>query len=103
MFAVGLVDESDSAAVRTGSDDLEQLAELTGGGVDYVASMHDVDSIVLDIAHRIRSQYTIAYTPANQALDGSYRTVRVKVSRPGGLTVRTRPGYWASAVPSVIP
>ena len=103
IFAVSLVRESDSAAVRTDGDELEHLTELTGGGVDHVASMHDIERVVLDIAHQIRSQYTIAYMPANQALDGSYRTVRVQVSRPGGLTARTRPGYWASAVPSVIP
>ena len=78
---------------------LEHLTELTGGGGDYVTSIHDIEGVALDIAHKIRSQYTIAYTPANQALDGSFRAVRVKVTRPGGLTARTRPGYSATGFP----
>jgi len=35
---------------------------------------------VLTIAHDIRAQYTLAYTPTNQALDGTYRNVRVKMT-----------------------
>ena len=99
IFAVSLVSESDSAATRKAGDELEHLTELTGGGVHYVTSLHDIEGVVLDIAHKIRSQYTMAYTPANQALDGSFRAVRVKVARPGGLTARTRPGYWATPSP----
>jgi hypothetical protein len=49
---------------------------------------------VLTIAHGIRAQYTLAYTPANQALDGTYRNVRVKMR--GALRARTRPGYRAT-------
>jgi hypothetical protein len=61
--------------------------------------MSDVERAILEIAHQMRNEYTIAYTPANQALDGSYRAVRVKVMRPGGLNARTRPGYWATPGP----
>jgi len=49
---------------------------------------------VLTIAHDIRAQYTLAYTPTNQALDGTYRNVRVNVI--GALRARTRPGYRAT-------
>lgn len=101
IFAVGLVHERPSAEVRRRDDELEHLTELTGGGMHHVASMSEVNSVVLQIAHQIRNEYTIAYTPANQALDGSYRAVRVKVTRPGGLIARTRPGYWATPLPSV--
>ena len=99
VYAVRLVRESSSEDERSGDSELDHLTELTGGAVHYVASMSDVDSAVLEIAHQIRNEYTIAYTPANQALDGSYRFVRVKVTRPGGLNARTRPGYWATPLP----
>ena len=99
MFAVSLVDERADMARRRG-EDLEQMTELTGGGVDYVDSIRDIDAAVLDIAHRIRSQYTIAYTPTSQPLDGTYRAVRVKVTASKGLTAHTRPGYWANAISS---
>jgi Ca-activated chloride channel family protein len=94
VFAVDLARVSTSE--RSGNDDeLEHLAQRTGGAMYRVESVPDVTRAVLDIANRIRNEYTIGYTPANDALDGSYRAVRVKVSGQGGLTARTRPGYWA--------
>jgi Ca-activated chloride channel homolog len=101
IFAVGLVHERPSAEARKGDDELEHLTELTGGVMHHAADVSDVNRVVLQIAQQIRNEYTIAYTPKNQALDGSYRAVKVKVRRPGGLTARTRPGYWATPLPSV--
>jgi VWFA-related protein len=95
IFAVGLY-SSDSAIAGRARDELDHLTELTGGVATYPASAEEIDSAVIEIAHQIRSQYTIAYTPANQTLDGSYRSIRVKVAGKDGPTVRTRPGYWAS-------
>jgi Ca-activated chloride channel homolog len=46
------------------------------------------------IAHEIRNQYVVAYTPTNLAADGSFRKIRVDVDVPGAL-VRTRAGYYA--------
>ncbi|HEY1302089.1 MAG TPA: VWA domain-containing protein [Vicinamibacterales bacterium] len=98
VFAVSLAREDESSPSRKDRVELDDLTELTGGEC-FTASIHDVDRVVLDIAHRIRQQYTIAYTPANQALDGSYRNVRVKMVKPSGLTARSRSGYWATPVP----
>jgi Ca-activated chloride channel family protein len=47
-----------------------------------------------EIAHEIRNQYIIGYTPANDAPTGKFRSVRVEVNVPG-VTVRTRSGYYA--------
>ena len=54
-----------------------------------------VDAAALAIARQIRTQYTIAYAPINQALDGSFRKIRVAVKAPDRLSVRTRTGYRA--------
>ncbi len=48
------------------------------------------------VAHDIRNQYTIQYTPANNTMDGSFRQIKVTVNPPGHLTVRTRSGYYAT-------
>jgi Ca-activated chloride channel family protein len=96
LYAIRLVREGLSADDRH-SGELDHLVELTGGSVRHPASMPEVDRAMLEIAHQMRNEYTIAYTPANQALDGSYRVVRVKITGPRGLSARTRPGYWATA------
>ena len=98
IFAMSVVRQGQSAPARKSAEELDRLAELTGGAVYYTDSIDDVENVVLEIAHQIRNQYTIAYTPTNRALDGSYRSIRVKV-RPGGLTARTRQGYWATRFP----
>jgi VWFA-related protein len=82
-----------------GDGELDRIAALTGGTVRRAASATGIEPAILEIAHRIRREYTLAYTPANQALDGSFRTVRVEVTRPPGLEARTRPGYRATATP----
>ena len=49
------------------------------------------------IAREIRSGYTIGYVPPDR--DGAYHRVRVEVTAADNkhkLTVRTRPGYFAS-------
>jgi len=99
IFAVGLFGDDRSA--RRGRQELEQLTERTGGVLYCPTSIDQIDSVMLDIAHLIRNQYTIGYTPLDQTLDGKYRTIRVKVTGTGGgSSVRTRAGYWAIANPS---
>jgi Ca-activated chloride channel family protein len=98
IFAVTLLGQGGRTSDRRADDELRELAEISGGSEHRVASIADVNKIVLEIAHQIRNAYTIAYTPASQALGGPYRSVRVKVTRPPGLTARTRPGYWATTM-----
>ena len=94
IFVVGLTHEAARAPIA--HHDLDQLAEKTGGFAYYPASIDAVDAVALDIARKIRSQYTLAYAPINQALDGSYRTIRLEVAGAEHFSVRTRPGYRAS-------
>ena len=46
------------------------------------------------IAQELGHQYTIAYRPLNQARDGRWRNIEVKLSRDN-VAVRTRKGYRA--------
>jgi VWFA-related protein len=88
VFAIGLGDD------RHARHDLDRLTQRTGGAVLY--PMHDVKGAALDIARRIRTQYTVAYAPMKQALDGSYRAIKVSVGTSGHPRVRTKSGYWAT-------
>ncbi|HEY2904504.1 MAG TPA: VWA domain-containing protein [Vicinamibacterales bacterium] len=93
IFAVGLFGNEQRA--KEGRRELDRLADRTGGVAYYPAGVDDIQSIAIEIARQIRNQYTIAYAPLNQALDGSYRTIRLAVAGPDRLSVRTRAGYRA--------
>jgi VWFA-related protein len=76
---------------------LQELAERTGGISFFPKDLSEVDSISREVAHDIRSQYTILYKPDQAGSAGGYRTVRVEARAPrrGKLFVRTRTGYYA--------
>jgi Ca-activated chloride channel homolog len=97
IFAVGLFGDAERAG--QGRHELDRLADRTGGMAYYPAGIDEIGSVALEIARQIRNQYTIAYAPLNQALDGTYRTIRVTVSGPERVSVRTRAGYRATRLP----
>jgi len=101
IYAIRLAHDRPGPDERKGDDDLEHLTRASGGVVLHTLTTSDVDRAVLDVARQMRSEYTIAYAPTNQALDGSYRAVRVAVTASGGLKVRTRRGYWATGLSAV--
>jgi VWFA-related protein len=77
---------------------LKQFAEATGGEAFLPKKLEEVTPICEQIAHDIRNQYTIVYTPANRKQDGAYRAIEVKAGElqgRGRLRVRTRAGYFA--------
>jgi VWFA-related protein len=100
VFAVGLLG-SDDRTTRQARHELDDLTASTGGLALYPSTIEQIDAAALDLAHQIRSQYTIAYSPSNPSLDGSYRKIKVEAKGPAALTVRTRAGYRAS--PDVLP
>jgi Ca-activated chloride channel family protein len=73
---------------------MTQVAEASGGRVFRAASMTDVEPVYAQVAEELRAVYTVAYYPKNQNFDGKWRTVEVRVKRPGA-KVRARPGYYA--------
>jgi len=94
VYTIGLFDEADD---DRNPQVLRQLAKDTGGDVFLPQSIKDAVPILERIARDIRSQYTIAYVPANRKQDGTYRAIEVKASATGRgqLSVRTRAGYRA--------
>ena len=92
---VGLLGGQDPHAGRA-HHDLEQLVESTGGGASFPRSVEQIGAVALEPARQIRTQYTIGYTPLNQALDGSYRTIRVTAKGSDPLTVRRGPAIGPS-------
>lgn len=73
---------------------LKSFAEKTGGRFIATPGGPALRDAFASIAQELGHQYTIAFRPANQAHDGRWRSLEVKLSRPE-LTVRTRKGYRA--------
>jgi len=82
-------------------EELRKLSKATGGEAFFPQSIPDVVPVCERIAHDIREQYTLAYSPANTKPDGAYRVIQVKATAAdrGRLSVRTRAGYYASSKP----
>ena len=71
IYAIGLLTDEDKREAKKAQRALELLTESTGGRVFYPKDVSEVDRIAHQVAHDIRNQYTIAYTPSNPALDGT--------------------------------
>jgi VWFA-related protein len=95
--AIGLFGGQNTSRANAGRHELRELTGQTGGAAYFPTNIEEIESVAVDLAHQIRNQYTIAYAPLNQALDGSYRTIRLTVTGPDRYKVRTRPGYRAVA------
>lgn len=96
VYAVGLLEEEDRGSAGKAKKELNGLAEATGGETYFPKEVSEVDPIAHVVAHDIRNQYTIQYSPSNGTMDGTYRQIKVTVNAPGRLTVRTRSGYYAT-------
>jgi VWFA-related protein len=101
IYAIGLLSEEERREAKRAKRALDTLTEATGGQSYYPRELSDVEKICHQVAHDIRNQYIIAYTPSNTALDGTFRQVRVAANGPGRPVVRTRTGYYATPDKSV--
>lgn len=102
IYAVGIFDEDDP---DRNPGTLRRLARSTGGMAFFPSDLSQVSSICEQIARDVRSQYMLAYQPANPVAHGDYRSIRVTASAPhhGKLIVRTRTGYRVGNEPSARP
>ncbi|HTB15819.1 MAG TPA: VWA domain-containing protein [Bryobacteraceae bacterium] len=103
IYCIGLLSEEEPREARAAKRALNELSSISGGLSYYPKTLSEVETITPQIAHEIRNQYILAYTPLNSALDGTFRAIKVTVKAPGNPTVRTRNGYFATPVPAVKP
>jgi len=96
VYAIGLFTDEEKHEASKARRALNEMTTATGGLAFYPKEVNDVQELALEVAKDIRSQYTIAYEPSLQQLDGSYRQIKVTVEAPGKPVVRTRSGYYAT-------
>jgi VWFA-related protein len=96
VYAIGLFTEEEKHEAAKARRALKEMTSATGGLAFYPKEVSEVKALAVEIARDIRNQYTIAYSPSIQQLDGSYRQIKVTVDAPGKPVVRTRSGYYAT-------
>jgi VWFA-related protein len=93
VFSLGLTPEEVS-----GPRLLSEIATQTGGRAFAASLPGDLPSVATRIAIELRNQYVLGYYPADQARDGRYHPVEVKIAQPPGvpaLKAHWRQGYYA--------
>lgn len=80
----------DASNLRTRQDTMRQLADLTDGTA--VINTNDLTGAMKRIADDLSSYYLLGYYSTNTKLDGRFRSIDVRVKRPGA-RVRARRGY----------
>ena len=96
IYSIGLLNDEEPREARAAKRALKALAEASGGLDYYPKDLAEVEKITPEVAKEIRNQYMLAYSPANQNLDGTFRQIRVTVNGFGKPIVRTRNGYYAT-------
>jgi len=95
IYAIN-VDEPLSANVREviGETALELLARQTGGEVFSPTRLEELDPVFARLVEQLRTQYVLGFYSTNEARDGAFRRLTVRVKR-AGVVARAREGYYA--------
>ncbi len=94
IFAVGLLSEEDRRSARRAQRAIRNIVEATGGAAYFPNEVDEVHAITQQVAHDIRNQYILGYTPS-EAKPPGYRQVKVTLTgRAKRYQVRHRPGYY---------
>ncbi|HTP87301.1 MAG TPA: VWA domain-containing protein [Candidatus Acidoferrales bacterium] len=78
----------------SGEGDLKKMSDETGGHVYRVDRKNTLEQVFKELQDEMRSQYSIGYTPSNNAKDGSYRHLEIRTGNKE-LKVQARKGYFA--------
>ncbi len=89
IYTVGLSLPTNAALARS---HLQKLADETGGRSFYIDRASELERIYGQVQEELRAQYVIAYQSSAPTGD-AFRTVEVKVKRPG-VELRTQRGYY---------
>ena len=83
---------------------LSAYIHQTGGDLYGAFRQGTIETSFAKIAEEVRTQYTVGYYTHEPFIDGKYRTLEVRVTRPN-LSVIAKPGYYPTAndvVPHVV-
>lgn len=98
IYSIIIVPIEASAGRDTGGEHaLIQISEDTGGKYYYATSLPQLDEAFRRISDELRTQYLLAYYPAQRFSDSEFRRVQVNLENPpagGPFQVHNRAGYY---------
>ena len=83
-----------SGLVLRGDKILKHFADETGGKAFFPFKIEDVSNAFSEISDELRSQYAVAYKPADFLPNGKYRSIEILADNKK-YKVRARKGYYA--------
>ncbi|HYX23482.1 MAG TPA: VWA domain-containing protein [Thermoanaerobaculia bacterium] len=86
IYSIGLGDDVDKRK-------LSRLAEETGGRAFFLKNVDELAGIYASVEQELRSQYLIGYQSTNTSGGNNFRSVELKVGKPG-LEAKTIRGYY---------
>jgi VWFA-related protein len=84
--------DTDAANLRARQNGLRMLADMTDGV--SIVNTNNVTPLLKRVIDDMSSYYLLTYSSTNSKLDGRYRSINVRLSRPG-VQARFRRGYRA--------
>ncbi len=101
VYAIGIRDR-DFPYGKLDRDALRKVSEKTGGRAFFPVGKAELNAAFAQIEAELRSQYLVAYSPANKRRDGAYRQVQIEIVNPAlrkqKLRLLYRQGYFAKSV-----
>ncbi|MGA2001887.1 MAG: VWA domain-containing protein [Terriglobales bacterium] len=98
IYSIIIVPIEASAGRDTGGEHaLITISGDTGGKYYYATSLPQLDDAFRQISDELRTQYLLAYYPAQQFSDSDFRRVQVSLTNPpagGPFQVHNRAGYY---------
>jgi len=82
-------------ASSVGDEAMYRLADATGGRLLSAGSETQLATAFRAIQQELRSQYLMAYKPADFRADGRYRSIELKSRQRHGLKLAARRGYYS--------
>jgi Ca-activated chloride channel family protein len=103
LYSIIVVPVEASAGRETGGEHaLIQMSADTGGKYFYATGVGQLDDAFRQISDELRTQYLLAYYPAQRLAKSDFRRIQVNVGGATGseaFKVRARAGYYTSKAP----
>src|SRR5262245_52393688 len=78
-----------------GHEGMVKLANDTGGLAFLPDKIEDLTKVFSQIAAELQAQYLLGYYSSNEANDGKFRRITVRVPKRAELRIRARQGYYS--------